>query len=726
MSDKHKTDKESDTDLQEPSRFINRELSWLAFNQRVMEEATNRNNPLLERVKFLSISALNLDEFTMVRVAGLKDQVHHHMDKVSDDGLTPGEQLEFIQKQAVELMQAQQDCWLQLRMELADADIHVVHVEELTEEDERWLQAHFLENIFPALTPIAVDPAHPFPFLPNQGIAMLFELRQVKSGRNHIAVLTFPQKLQRLIRLGGREERFILLEDVITLFLDMLFPGSEKIDSELYRIIRDSDLEVEEEAEDLMHYYEKAVKQRRRGRVIRIKALTPISEKLLAFFTEHMEADPRDIIEVDGMVGLADLSELYNCQRPDLKYEPYEVRFPERISDYGGDCFAAIQAKDIIVHHPYESFDVVVQFLYQAARDPNVVSIKQTLYRTSQDSPIIGALIEAAENGKSVTALVELKARFDEEANIKWARDLERVGVQVVYGFVRLKTHAKISLVTRLENNRLRTYAHFGTGNYHPMTAKVYTDLSYFTCNAALCRDAAHLFNFITGYSEPKNYEKVIAAPNHMRKQLLQLIDDEIAFAKDGKPAALWAKMNSLVDPEIIDKLYEASTAGVNIQLIIRGICCLRPGVPGMSENIHVKSIVGRFLEHSRIFCFGAGKGLPSPDAKVYISSADWMPRNLNWRVEVMVPIENSTVHAQVLDQIMVANLKDDRQTWHLMPSGKYLRDDMDGEFSAHEYFMNNPSLSGRGKALRKNKKQLMRLVSSKPNGKKSGNNKKK
>lgn len=684
-------------------RFINRELSWLEFNSRVLAEASNTLNPLMERVKFLGISASNLDEFYMVRVAGLKDQERHSAAPISVDGLTPRQQLEKIQAVGGKLLLEQQKCWITLRKELKNAGIQILSRDDLSAEDKEWLAGHFTENIFPVLTPIAIDPAHPFPFLPNLSLALVFHLARSKGGKEQIAVMSLPSNLPRMVRMHGKKLRFVLLEDVIELFLDALFPGFEKKDSALFRIVRDGDLDIEEEAEDLVRYFERAVKHRRRGRVIHIKVLAPVSPNLRQFIAEQLHASEQEIVDVDGMVGLASLHELYESAPSVLKFPAYNVRFPERINDYNGDCFAAIRAKDIVVHHPFESFDVVVQFLRQAAADPEVLSIKQTLYRTSHDSPIVKALIEAAEAGKSVTALVELKARFDEEANIKWARDMERAGVQVVYGFVKLKTHAKVSLVVRREEGKLRPYAHFGTGNYHPATAKLYTDLSFFTCDPDLCRDAAYLFNYVTGYAPPKSFKKLVMAPLNMRETLLKLIDDEIAHVKVGKPGQIWAKMNALVDPVIIDALYHAGQQGVKIDLIIRGICCLRPSVPGFSENIRVKSIVGRFLEHSRIFCFGAGHALPSPQAKVYLSSADWMFRNFDWRVEAMIPIDNPTVHEQVMGQIMVANLKDERQSWLLHPDGTYRRvSENPDAFSAHEYFMNNPSLSGRGKALKK------------------------
>lgn len=693
-------------------RLINRELSWLAFNERVLAEAANKRNPLLERVHFLSISATNLDEFMMVRVAGLMDNVRMGSPHISDDGLTAQQQLEQITERTHNIVEAQQKIWMKLHAELAGNDIAIVRQDELSASDVKWLEEYFSENIFPILTPIAIDPAHPFPFLPNLGIAMLFMLaRGAKKKSEQIAVIPFPQKQSRFIALPpagkkhAHQQRFVLLEDVIELNWDSLFPGCDKVAATTIRIVRDSDLDIEDEAEDLVRHFERAVKSRRRGRVIRIKLAAPTPPQLRQFIISQLHVEDEDVISTQGMVGLANLSEIYAIPRPDLKFSPYNVRFPERITDYSGDCFAAIEAKDIIVHHPFESFDVVVQFLRQAARDRDVVSIKQTLYRTSDNSPIIQALIEAAEAGKSVTAVVELKARFDEEANIRWARDLERAGAQVVFGFVNLKTHTKVSLVTRRIDKKLRSYVHFGTGNYHPATAKVYTDLSFFTCDPAVCRDVAQLFNFLTGYTKPKSLSKLIIAPEYLRAELLKLIKHEISVAKTGGKGAVWAKMNALVDKEIIEALYEASNAGVQVDLIVRGICCLRPGVPGQSENIRVRSIVGRFLEHARIFCFGHGHGLPSPHAKVYISSADWMPRNFDWRVEAMLPVENPTVHAQVMGQIMVANLKDEKNAWLLQPDGSYIHAHAsEKSFSAHEYFMVNPSLSGRGKALKKGK----------------------
>lgn len=691
------------TSLKDPStqRYINRELSWLSFNDRVLSECYSERHPLLERVRFLSISGSNLDEFHMVRVAGLKALVSAGIMELSQDGLTPVQQLTTVESRSAELRHKQSETWKFLRSELSRHDVEVINMNHLREIDRAWLEQYFEEYVFPVLTPLAIDPAHPFPFVPNLGFAMALQLRRKRDGELLRAHVPLPTQVDRFICLPGPTLRYVTLETCVHLCIHHLFPDFDVSGMGLFRVIRDSEIEFEDEAEDLMLSFEAALRERRRGNVVRLEISSDMPLELQVLVVNELNAKEGDVVEVDGLLGLHQLAQLIECERDDLKFAPHTARFPERIREFGDNCFAAIREKDIIVHHPYESFDVVVQFLEQAAADPLVIAIKQTLYRTTPDSPIVKALVSAAEAGKSVTALIELKARFDEEANMRLSRVMERVGIQVVYGFMNLKTHAKVSYVVRKEDGILTKYTHFGTGNYHPVTAKIYTDLSFFTCDPALSNDAALVFNFLTGYGEPPKFSKLTFAPSSLRSEIIKLIDEEIAHAKSGRPATIWAKMNSLVDAELIDALYRASGHGVQIDLVVRGVCCIYAGVPGMSENIRVKSIIGRFLEHMRIWAFGNGGDLPRASAKVYISSADWMQRNFDRRCEVMIPIENPTVHEQVLEQILVANLKDEAQSWHMQRDGTYERVNVGDEaFCAHDYFMTNPSLSGRGSAL--------------------------
>ncbi|MBY6014719.1 RNA degradosome polyphosphate kinase [Qipengyuania gaetbuli] len=696
-------------------RYTNRELSWLSFNRRVLAESENARYPLLERLRFLSISGSNLDEFTMVRIAGLEGQVHRGIETPGIDGLSPRQQLDAIREQVLQLEHRQQDSLDELRGLLADEGILIALVEQLDKQQQDWLEDYFTTDILPLITPQAIDPSHPFPFVASGGMGVLFRLKRGRRKGELVEMVLIPSGAPRFVRVPGEKAIYVAIEQLVTRFASQLFPGFKILGDGIFRVLRDSDIEVEDEAEDLVRYFRTAIQRRRRGRAVLLELDDECDASAEALLREQFDVDAAMIVKTGGMLGLSDLSAICNEPRPDLKFTPFSPRYPERVLAHDGDVFTAIREKDMVIHHPYESFEVVVDFLHQAAVDPQVVSIKQTLYRAGDQSPVIAALVEAAQNGKAVTAVVELKARFDEERNIRWANELERAGVQVIYGFTEWKTHAKVSLVVRREEDGYRTYCHFGTGNYHPVNARIYTDLSYFTADAALGRDAAKMFNFITGYIEPDALEKIAISPIGLREKLYELIDVEIANARAGKPSGIWVKMNSITNQAMIDKLYEASKAGVEIRMVVRGICSLRPGIPGLSENISVKSVIGRFLEHGRMWAFANGKALPSRQAKVFITSADAMSRNLDRRVEVLVPVTNKTVHDQMLGQVMLANILDTEQSWRLGPDGQYLRMRKgEGGFNCHEYFMSNPSLSGRGSALQRHEVPRLTLSGAK------------
>ncbi|MEM1195706.1 MAG: RNA degradosome polyphosphate kinase [Pseudomonadota bacterium] len=692
--------------LGEGDNYFNRELSWLSFNERVLAEAENTAYPTLERLRFLSISGSNLDEFMMIRVAGLVGQAQRGIEKPAIDGRTPGQQLTAIRAKLAELSDRQQDIWRSLRKALADSDIHIADEQRVEPEAHQWLNNFFIEEILPVITPQALDPAHPFPFVQNEGMGLLFTLTRDADKEQLIEMILIPAALPRFVRVPGEvagsgEAIYISIASLIQRYARQLFPGFTIEGDGLFRVLRDSDIEIEEEAEDLVRTFRSAIQRRRRGQVIQLELEEDFDPQAEAMLLDQLGVNEAAVIKTDGMIGVDGLAEIVSEDRPDLKFDAYSPRYPERVREHDGDVFSAIREKDIVIHHPYESFEVVVDFIRQAANDPEVVAIKQTLYRAGSQSAVINALIEAAENGISVTAVVELKARFDEEQNLKWATKLERAGVQVIYGFTDWKTHAKTAMVVRREGNSFRTYCHFGTGNYHPITAKIYTDMSFFTADPRLGRDAARMMNFVTGYVEPKDLELINIAPLDLREELYTRIDAEIDNARKQLPSGIWLKCNQVTDKDIIDRLYAASEAGVPVDIVCRGICCLRPGVAGLSENIRVKSIIGRFLEHSRIYAFANGRPMPSPEAAVFLSSADLMGRNLDRRVESLIPVLNRTVHDQVLQQVLLANMLDTEQSWWLNADGTYSRvEASEKPFNCHRYFMTNPSLSGRGGAL--------------------------
>jgi len=697
------------------NKYINREISWLKFNLRVLAEASNIKNPILERLKFLSIAANNLDEFFMVRVAGIYNQIKDKVSFLSHDGLTSEKQLERIIIKTKKLLSTSNEAWSNLKVNLSKEGILFASYRDLNKSEKVKLNKIFRENIYPILTPLIIDPSHPFPFIPNKGHFLVMLLNKRNKNKKFFATILIPQNVERFINISNKVDvqKYLSIEHVISNYVNYLFPGYHLNKYTSVRLIRDSDIEFEEEAEDLIMYLEKALKKRRRGRIVKLEIRSNADPLLKKFVYKKLDVTEDEVYEMDSFVGVHQIDQIYNKKNTNLVFRSFNPRQVERLKQFNNDYFATIKAKDFIVHHPYETFDAVIQFLMQAAEDPNVIAIKQTLYRTTFDSPIVKALVLASEKGKSVTAVVEVKARFDEETNISLASILEKAGVQVVYGFIKLKTHAKASLIVRKEKSKLVSYVHLGTGNYHPINAKIYTDLSFFSSDKIICEDVEKFFNYITTYAEPKKLKKIILSPLFLRTKLYSLIDQEIENKSKNKNAEIWIKLNSLVDRAMIDKLYEASNAGVKIYLFVRGICCLKPGIKGLSENIIVKSIVGRFLEHSRIYCFANGEMMPSRSNLAFFSSADLMTRNLNRRVELFIPIENSTVHEQVLDQIMLANYKDAENSWFLKSDESYEKINVTAEdnFSAHSYFMKNPSLSGRGSSINLSMPEKLRLV---------------
>ncbi|MEN6627620.1 MAG: polyphosphate kinase 1 [Candidatus Sumerlaeia bacterium] len=664
-------------ELTPATRYLNRELSWLNFNQRVLEEAAGEHNPPMERLNFLAITGNNLDEFFMKRVGGLQRQLAAGVTKLSMDGMSPAAQLGMIRERILEVYRVQADVLLgQILPGLSGLGLRVMRWGDLDAAEHEWLQTHFERNILPILTPLGVGPGQPFPFISNLSLSLAVRVRAPGENHERFARVKIPSNRPRWIRLPGEAPAFIAQEEVIARFIDRLFVGMEILETQPFRVTRNADVErSEEEADDLLDVIEEELRNRRFAPIVRLETTTTMSEEILGWLVRELEIDPeRDVYRTPAPLGIAALREIAQEPLRDGFFAPHSpVTHPRlrqlEIEPHDKTIFDIIRRGDILLHHPYDAFSTSVMALLQAAAsDPQVLAIKQTLYRTGTNSKIVQALLQACENGKEVNVQVEIKARFDEANNIEWVRTLERAGAHVTYGFIGLKTHSKTMLIVRDEADGIRRYVHIGTGNYHPGTSRLYTDLGLLTCDPVLCQDVADLFNYLTGHSSFRNYKKLLIAPVNMRERFMAMIRREIALAAAGKPGRIQAKMNQLEDPAIIDLLYEASCAGVAIDLIVRGFCCLRPGVPGLSENIRIMSIIGRFLEHSRIYIFHNGG-----DPEYYIGSADWMSRNLDWRVEAIAPIENPALR-KAIQSIYDTAWHDHAQAWDLTPDGRYTR----------------------------------------------------
>jgi len=692
----------------DPKNFFNRDLSWVEFNRRVLEEALDPEQPLLEKVKFLSIFHSNLDEFYMIRVAGIKEQIAANILEPTIDGLTPSEQLQKIEKMIMPMLKTTLDLWQNhIIPDLKENNIEITDYESLPEDEKVKLSEYFKKEIFPILTPLAFDPGRPFPYISNLSLSLAILVRK-PNGENHFARVKVPSILPRLMQIdsiinpgkklktnGQFSAKFIWLGDLIKANLSTLFSGMEILEAHRFRITRDTDIELQEdEADDLLSVIEENIRQRRFGSVVRLEVASKMPDFMLETLIENLQIKKEDVHVLDGPLGLSDVISLYDLPLHQLKSKPYYPVLP-KIFEEDDDFFSSVKQKDILLHHPYHSFNPVIEFIKKAARDPDVLAIKQTLYRVGSTSPITEFLIEAAERGKQVAVLVELKARFDEENNIFWARELEKVGVHVVYGLVGLKTHAKMILVVRRESDGVKRYVHVSNGNYNATTAKIYTDLGLFTCNADICSDVSDVFNYLTGYSKQTDFRKLIVAPINMREKFLELILREVNNVKAGGKGKITLKLNSLVDPTLIAALYEASNTGVKIDLIIRGICCLIPKVPGLSENIRVLSIVGRYLEHSRVLYF-----LNNGDEEIYLSSADFMQRNLDRRVEIAWPVEDAKIKSEIIKSLLSVSLKDNVKARELMSDMNYTRINSAGDdkkISAQDWLMDYALRSSAG-----------------------------